>query len=99
MSAKRLDLPFATELEVEARKQEISTALEMCSVDIKTEKKLLNELEVLFLSIEGIRALNAEVEKCSVLQNTRHKMSALHQEKADELNLLREEEKKLLSRI
>jgi hypothetical protein len=95
----RKGLPCGSEAEVESRKQEISASLESCSLDIKTERSLLNELQILCSSMDGIRELSSEIERVNVLRDEEKKILQLRQAKIDEITSLREDEKKLLTRL
>jgi len=99
IESMRKELPFASEDEVEHRKKEISAALELCSLDIKTEKSLLNELRSLSISRAGIEALSLELESGCALRDAHNKISTARQAKIEEIAVLRDEEKALLSKI
>ena len=95
----RKDLPFGTIEEVEKRHSEITSCLESSSLDLKSEKELLRELQSLSSTKVAIMEWIAQLEKVKLLREAYTKVFMLRQTKFDELAALREEEKKMIAKI
>jgi hypothetical protein len=95
----RKDLPFGTIEEVEKRHIEISSSLETSCLDLKTEKELLKELQILSSTKGAIVVWNEQLDKVKLLRDAQSKVLNRRQSKVDELAALREEERKLIAKI
>jgi hypothetical protein len=95
----RNELPFGTIEEVEKRHNEIASCLETSCLDLKKEKELLKELQMLSSSKGPIMDWNAQLEKLKLLREAHNKILNLRQSKIDELAALREEERNLIAKI
>ena len=95
----RKELKYKSEEETDAAIKELSYRLETSSLDLKTEKDIVRDLQRLNGEKERIREWMAQVDEVKANRFVHEDVFLQRQAKGAELNAVRDQEKALLARM